>query len=88
MRRIKLLKTISLGLEEPSTTLCPGHVDAETFNKASAREGWNSFPEGLEVTDADIKHEYWQKVRRKGKLIYRKVDASTKGARPFTVNHW
>lgn len=78
----KTIETITLEVMEdnPAWSLCPGHVNAKTFNKAYEAEGW----EGDTVTKDDLKYEYWKRTR----TGYRKVEAGTKGAKPFTVMEW
>lgn len=75
------LKTITIGSDDnPAFSLCKGHVDAQTFSKAMAAEGW----ELDDYVDEDIKHEYWT---REGDH-YKRTTKDDPNAEPYTVSEW
>lgn len=80
-----VLKTITLGRDEPSFILCPGHVNPRTFNDAMRSEGWTG---GGSYTEDDLKHEWWMTYTRLGKTYYKRVDKDHKKAKPFTFTMW
>jgi hypothetical protein len=81
MEKQNELQTITIGSgEEPYWSLCPGHVDAETFNKAHEAEGWDADA----VEDKDLSFEWW--VEKDG--FYKHADKETEGAKPYTVLGW
>lgn len=76
------LKTITIGDDDqPYFSLCPGHVDAATFNKAFSAEGWSS---DARADETDIEHEYWT---REGDH-YKRSTQDDPNAEPFTVSEW
>ncbi len=78
---MEYLKTISIGGDDDDIywTLCPGHVDVDTFNKAQAKD-WMCDP----VTQDELTHEWWIVEGNN----YRRVTKETLGAQPFTVLGW
>lgn len=80
-----VLKTMTLSDDEqnPIVSLCPGHVDAATFNKAFGAEGWSG---GGELHDSELKHEYWRKSGKHGG--WKKTTAADPESKPFTVSGW
>ena len=78
----KILQTFTLFHDDnnPLWTLCPGHVDAKTFNKRFNNEGW----EGDGALPEDLKYEY---AIREG-VRFRKANEGDPGAEPFTIMEW
>lgn len=77
------LETITLGPESgPVWSICRGHVDAKTFNKAFGRE-WDS---DNEHTQTDLLYEYWKES--KDGTSWRRSAPGRKGAVPVTVAGW
>lgn len=77
-----MFQTITLGDEdgEPRFSLCRGHVDVKTFNKAFMAEGWN----GDEIPESEIEHEYW----RRKEDVWSQCEKGDDGAEPVTVVVW
>lgn len=79
----KKLKTITIcWRDNPVASLCPGHVDAKTFNKAYAAEGWK----GNDPIEADELIFAWYREDSRG--YYHACSHSAKGAKPYTVAGW
>ncbi len=77
----KLFCTTTLSVDEqPAFTLCPGHVDVKTFNKAKKNEGWIGDP----VQESELKREWWVKNGTNFAL----AREGQPGARPYTVMNW
>lgn len=76
------LQTITLIDEndQPTYSLCPGHVDARTFQAAFQEEGWSG-----ECSDDELTHEWWVQNEDGG---YERADLNTPGAKPYTVTEW
>lgn len=75
------LMTYTIGSgDNPTATLCNGHVDVKTFNKAKAAEGWSGDP----VTSGELFHEYWEHKGRK----WTKSDQTNIRAQAVTVMYW
>jgi len=73
------LKTITIGNEDqPLFSLCPGHVDSDTFNTAFVAEGWSNGGE------FDLAHEYWTQEGD----YYKISEKSDPNAAPYTVSRW
>lgn len=75
----KELKTVTIGTRDnPSLSLCEGHVSEETFLKAFENEGW----EGGDLMD--VRYEYWIPLKTK----WKKSHPENKKAIPVTVSDW
>jgi hypothetical protein len=76
------LTTVTIGGEDdPTFSLCEGHVDQETFNKAFVEEGWSEsdgFDQEL------LAHEYW--IEKDDN--WTKATKDTPGAKAVTVGTW
>lgn len=77
----KTLKTITLGVDNPTFVICPTHVDAKTFNKAFKAEGWS---EQGNYAQSDLRYIYMIKSGSN----YKECSPSAKGARRFTFTSW
>jgi hypothetical protein len=78
----RILKTITLGhADNPTVTICNGHVTANVFRKAAEAEGWKG---GLEVTRRELRHEYWIRLKRS----WKKSEQSNYRAQAVTVTDW
>lgn len=74
------LKTITLGAEDnPSITICPGHVDSKTFRVAMNAEGWDDNDE-----PTDLSHEWWTET----KGSWNRSEKDKTGAQAVTVMDW
>jgi hypothetical protein len=80
---METLKTFTLGDDDdnPLRSLCPGHVDAQTFTKAWIAEGWDS--EGT-FDSGDLRHEWWVNNGETWKVSTEGVP----GAQAVTVMDW
>ena len=75
-------KTLTLGFNDnPTVSLCLGHVTATEFNKAFFAEGWRG---GGWIHKSELRHEYWKKLKRS----WRKSTISDKHAVAVTVSDW
>lgn len=74
-------KTITLGQDEPISTLCMGHVDFKTFNKAFKAEGW---VDGLDSPE-ELSYEYWRPYKDGA---WKPSTPTDKKAVPVTVVEW
>jgi hypothetical protein len=76
-----ILKTMTLGYEDnPTISLCPGHVSAETFDEAFLAEGWSD----SDVADEDLRYEYWVRT----KTNWKRSSPENEKAMPVTVMDW
>jgi len=82
MKAVKALKTVTLGydVDNPSTSICSGHVTVSVFNRAFKAEGWESD----KIRKEDIRHEWWIPMKRK----WKKSNRENKKAVPVTVMDW
>jgi hypothetical protein len=80
----RVLKTRTLGHDDdnPTVSICPGHVTTTEFNHAHRAEGWAGFDW---IRKDDLKHTYY--VRFKSGA-YKEVPKGTKGSKPFTAMAW
>lgn len=81
---MKDLCTITLGMDDdnPTVTLCPGHVDVKTFADAFTAEGWSD----TEPADfGELRHEYWRETETGG---WEKSNVTDLKAQPVTVSDW
>lgn len=77
-----ILKTETIETEfGPSTVLCKGHVDIETFNRAHLAEGWD-------VSEYELKDLYYTYATKDEKGWTWGLKADHEGARPVTVCQW
>jgi hypothetical protein len=78
------MKTITLcdKQDNPTYSLCRGHVTATVFNKAHRAEGWK----GDWVHKNMLTHEYW-KPGKPGKA-WKQSKEPKKGFRKFTAMGW
>jgi len=77
------MKTTTLGYQDnPTHSICKGHVDLKTFNDAFHNEGWSGDDDGFDPEL--VTHEYWV---HQGKT-WTKADKDTPGAEPVTVGAW
>jgi hypothetical protein len=67
--------------DNPSVTICAGHVQPKAFDEAFAAEGWQSDP----VDEADLRYEYWEPLTNGGWKISL---PGKRGAVPVTVMRW
>lgn len=80
-----MIKTVTLFSDDnPIAVICPGHVDAKIFNKAFKAEGWSGDP----YKDSDMEYVYLLEKQRKKGTSYRRVKATTPGAKPYTWVRW
>lgn len=81
-----VLKTITLGSDgNPSVVICPGHVDAKTFNKAFVAEGWDADSYKQDV----LKYVYCiEKHLKSGITKFKQVAPNVEGAKPYTWTSW
>ena len=77
------MKTITLGSKDdnPTYSICRGHVTATVFNRAFAKEGWRGCSW---IRKNELSHEYWIKLKRS----WKKSEKGKKGAVPVTVSSW
>jgi len=84
LKEINELETITLGGrhedDDPTYTICPGHVDAKTFKKAWKKEGWSP----SDTDQNELSYEYWIE----GKKGWKRSAPGVKGAVPVTVRGW
>lgn len=80
---MKKLRTITLGCDadNPSVSLCPGHVTTKVFNEAYASEGWHG---GDRIRKSELFYEYWVPLKRS----WRKATKDNPKAKPVTVLYW
>lgn len=78
------LKTITIGAMEdnPDYSICEGHVDAPTFQKAHEAEGWE---DGGDIESMDLKHEHWVPLENGA---WKKSNSTDPEAKPVTVMEW
>jgi len=83
----KKLKTITLGYaDNPTVSLCPGHVTAKQFTRAHKAEGWSGFDA---IDEADLTREFWVKQKRGWKRsVEGGKDSRGRKAQAVTVMHW
>jgi hypothetical protein len=81
----EVLKTMTLGKNEPSVVICPGHVSAKVFNKAYQAEGWSG--SGGYKQDV-LKYVYCIEKKLKKGLKFKQVAPNVEGAKPFTWTSW
>ncbi len=77
-------KTITVGAnidDNPSVTICRGHVNATEFNQAWKNEGWKG---NDWIHKSELKHEYWTETDGFWKRCLHEV----KGAEKVTVMYW
>jgi hypothetical protein len=78
----KVLKTITLGhRDNPSVTLCNGHVNVRKFKKAWEAEGWDS---ASSIRSRDLRFEYWVKLKH----TWKKSEQGNYDAQAVTVMDW
>jgi len=85
---MKKLKTSTLCTSsgDPVTVVCPGHVDAKTFNQAFKNEGWS---ERGSYSKDDIKYIYGIFVPKKdGEFTFKMCSPTKVGAKKFTWTSW
>lgn len=86
MKKNTVLKTMTLGHDDnPGIVICPGHVNAKTFNKAFRAEGWSG--DGTYKQD-DLQYVYCKATKMKNGTRYTKVTPEHKDAKPFTWTSW
>jgi len=76
-------KTITLSDksgDNPTVSICKGHVNTGEFNKAYKREGWKD----SRITKSELTHEYWIE----GKTKWKKSSITDHKAIAVTVLHW
>lgn len=77
----QILKTLTIGGDcGPSHSICMGHVDLPTFNKAFKAEGWESDGFDPEL----VSHEYWSFSGH----FWQRSKQGDPGAVPVTVGAW
>lgn len=84
----KLKTTTLMRHHDPVSVICPGHVDAKTFNQAFKNEGWKS---PGQYKQADLKYIYMTKRKSKNPdytHFFKQVSPSVKGAKPYTSTSW
>jgi len=77
-----MLKTITIcdDQENPIFSLCPGHVDVDTFNQAHEAEGWS----GDRVEQDRLSHDYWTQDGD----TFKRAEYPSPEAKPYTVMEW
>ena len=68
----------------PTVVTYPGHVDRKTFSKGHSLE-WSSDPYSAKYWKESRRYEYYIPHKTKA---WKRVDAGTRGAKPFTVLPW
>ena len=82
----KTLKTQTLASkrdqDNPTHTICKGHVTTTIFNKAWKAEGWS----GDWISKLDLMHMWSYKTPSGGYMF--SVKKTEKHTKPVTVMHW
>ena len=73
-------KTMTFGEDDPTVSVCRGHVNQKEFGEAQIAEGWDFEFEA----DHDLQHEYWLL----GPTHWGRCQENHPGAKPVTCFWW